>query len=210
MTPEEQRRQDTKFRVVRWTHDGPGGLSLTWVAPLSEEQKTGYAEWARGRIVFPVGPDTYLCHLHPQHWAAQLPTLDAVWKNDQRQGYQHLGGGSPGMASVTEAEWNALVEESRPLREREVAARIAARDQRQARVLSLRTAAVPKEAVAAYVRYQGNADRAWENEDESAWSFIRSYAEAIEEQGLAREVSGRKFLRELNLAARENAIVGEA
>lgn len=39
---------------------------------------------------------------------------------------------------------------------------------------------VPAEAVAAYRRYRGDAERAWEAEDERAWGLIRQYADAIE------------------------------
>jgi len=114
------------------------------------------------------------------------------------------------MASVTEDEWNTLIEESRPLRERESAARIAARDEQQKRRDAVRATVVPSEAVAAYNRYNGNADRAWEVEDESAWSLIRSYSEAIEDQGLALRAAGQKYVRELAASARESAVPGEA
>lgn len=45
---------------------------------------------------------------------------------------------------------------------------------------------VPAAAVAAYVRYAGDADDAWEDEDEAACMLIREYAAAIEAQGLGR------------------------
>ena len=74
---------------------------------------------------------------------------------------------------------------------------------------AVRTTAVPAEAIAAYVRYRGDPDRAWEDEDETAWSLIGQYAEAIEEQGLAKAAAGAKFSRELHQVAREDVIPGE-
>lgn len=42
---------------------------------------------------------------------------------------------------------------------------------------------IPAEARAAYDRHRGNAERAWKNEDESAWALINKYSEAIYAQG---------------------------
>lgn len=89
-----------------------------------------------------------------------------------------------------------------------------ARDERREaatarREAALRSMAVPAAALAAYARYEGDPDRAWDEEDEGSWSLIRSYAEAIEEQGLSPAVSGRKFARERAGMARESAVPGE-
>jgi hypothetical protein len=49
----------------------------------------------------------------------------------------------------------------------------------------LRAVAIPPDAVAAFRRYRGDAESAWENEDESAAAMIRHYGAAIEAQAIA-------------------------
>lgn len=49
----------------------------------------------------------------------------------------------------------------------------------------LRATIVPADALAAYRRYHGNSEKAWEESDESAWADIERYRDAIEVQGLA-------------------------
>lgn len=51
--------------------------------------------------------------------------------------------------------------------------------------VDLLSAKVPASAVVAYKRYQGDADAAWEDEDETACMLIREFGSAIEAQGLA-------------------------
>ena len=52
---------------------------------------------------------------------------------------------------------------------------------------------VPAEAVAAYRRYDGSPDKAWESEDELASMLTKKYALAIEMQNLCPEASSKKF-----------------
>lgn len=58
----------------------------------------------------------------------------------------------------------------------------AAAAQRQAKTAKLLAVEVPAAAKAAYERYQGDDDRAWEKSDETAWGLIRKYRDAIEAQ----------------------------
>lgn len=52
--------------------------------------------------------------------------------------------------------------------------------------VDLLAAEVPPAAVAAYARYEGDADAAWEDEDEEACMLIREFGPAIEAQGLGQ------------------------
>ena len=55
---------------------------------------------------------------------------------------------------------------------------------------------IPAAAIAAYNEYDGDADAAWEEEDETAWALIRKYERAIEAQhGIAKGKFG-KMLQE--------------
>jgi hypothetical protein len=49
----------------------------------------------------------------------------------------------------------------------------------------LKATVVPADALAAYRRYRGDDEKAWEQSDEGAWADIRKYRDAIELQGLA-------------------------
>ena len=71
-------------------------------------------------------------------------------------------------------------------RERDQAERDAARDRTNAaRRAELLAEVVPDDALDAYRRYGGSAERAWEREDETAYALIGRWDLAIEAQGLA-------------------------
>lgn len=194
---EEERRQRERIRVVRWGESNQ--IALTWVAPAGGRY--------RDDIAVPVGPDTILCVAHPCDWPSQLPTLGALW--DSSPHYAFLGGGSPGLAAITPEQEAALVAEAALMRARQGAAARERREGEARRLEVLRSEPVPADAVAAYQEYGGDADRAWNEENETAWSLVSRYAEAIEEQGLAVDVAGRKFARESQAAAREAHVPGE-
>lgn len=54
----------------------------------------------------------------------------------------------------------------------------------EARAIELATAEVPEAALKAYRRYNGDAERAWEDGDGSAWALIRKWTPYIERQRL--------------------------
>lgn len=56
---------------------------------------------------------------------------------------------------------------------------------------------VPAIAIAAYNTYKGNAERAWEAEDEQAYSLINQYRDAIEAQGMTHPQAVRDAAAEL-------------
>jgi hypothetical protein len=66
---------------------------------------------------------------------------------------------------------------------------------------------IPPEALAAYRKYHGDAEKAWENEDETAWAMIRKWTPYIETQygidpiKLQKEVS--EAVREANYGINE-------
>jgi len=68
---------------------------------------------------------------------------------------------------------------------------------------TLRSTPIPSSALAAYDRYDGNADRAWEAGDESACFAIKHWAPYIEAQAAAPAATSARVAEESREAARE-------
>lgn len=86
----------------------------------------------------------------------------------------------------------------------EQAARADCKTQAEASLLATK---VPADALAAYKRFGGDHEAAWEAEDEMAWALIQQYGPAIEAQELARPGPGllAKLLRSQELPIHEGA-----
>jgi hypothetical protein len=58
----------------------------------------------------------------------------------------------------------------------------AARPAKEAKEKELKETEIPAEAIKAYNHYHGSADKAWEDENETAWALIRKWTPYIEAQ----------------------------
>jgi hypothetical protein len=74
--------------------------------------------------------------------------------------------------------------------------------QEAAKIAEIKAVEIPAAAISAYNRYHGNAETAWENEDETAWALINKWSPYIEAQHGTDPV---KLQRELAEAARESS-----
>lgn len=63
---------------------------------------------------------------------------------------------------------------------------------------------VPESAIKDYIRYGGNAAKAWDTEDESAWASINKWSRFIEVQSLASDASVQKIVVKMQESARED------
>jgi hypothetical protein len=75
-----------------------------------------------------------------------------------------------------------------------------------ARERDLLTTPVPPAALAAYLEYNGDANRAWERGEETDWALINQWRYHIEAQELAPETSVRAVAREVGEALRREAV----
>jgi hypothetical protein len=64
----------------------------------------------------------------------------------------------------------------------------------------LKEALIPQRAIDAYNQYHGDADEAWEDENETAWAMIREWAPYIEAQ---HGINKTKLHKEISEASRE-------
>ena len=80
--------------------------------------------------------------------------------------------------ATAEAEQDEKYRAAKGIADDEKAKREAAETKRTA---ELKATVIPQEAVAAYRKYH-TADKAWENEDEGAWTLINTYQDALEAQ----------------------------
>ena len=71
---------------------------------------------------------------------------------------------------------------------------------KEAREKELKETEIPPEATRAYRHYHGNADKAWEDSNETAWALIEKWTPYIETQ---RGMDAVKLQREVTEAARE-------
>lgn len=94
---------------------------------------------------------------------------------------------------VTDDEVDTLRRETAERDAQDDLARGAAAEAEAARLARLKEVRVPDDAVAAFQRYKGNADRAWEQADERGCMLIRHYGEAIELQGIAFAEIGQEM-----------------
>jgi hypothetical protein len=86
---------------------------------------------------------------------------------------------------VSDADWEILVAETADQALEDKARETARAVVDAARLADLKAIEIPAQAVAAFRRFGGDFDAAWESEDETAASLIRRYGAAIEAQGIA-------------------------
>jgi len=83
----------------------------------------------------------------------------------------------------------------------------AARSAKEAREKELTETPIPQEAIDAYNRYHGDEDKAWEDENETAWALIREWSPYIEAQyGMDKQKLlwiAKKAVREQNYGINE-------
>lgn len=60
----------------------------------------------------------------------------------------------------------------------------------------LQNTVIPDDAISDYNRYHGNADKAWEAEDEGAWAMIEKWSPYIEAQNGMHPEKAKEFLNE--------------
>ena len=113
----------------------------------------------------------------------KCPSIDAITRG--RSHDAEFCGHENYLWILTDDEVDALRRETAELDAQDDLARGAAVEAEQARLARLKETRVPDDAIAAFRRHKGNADRAWEQDDERGCMLIRHYGEAIELQGIA-------------------------
>lgn len=68
------------------------------------------------------------------------------------------------------------------IREMQAAKAATAQAAKEVRQVELKTTIIPDEALSAYNHYHGDANKAWENEDETSWALIQKWTPYIETQ----------------------------
>lgn len=164
------RATQTVTRVLRHSPAWPDAYGLTEAYAANSPD---YAAWVRFSV-----PGTQEIPVH-----RDCPSLTAI-RNRGTSAGAFLGHTNT-LVFVSGADWDILVTETAEMdqrdRQRETSRAVTASE----RLAALRAIAVPPEALGAFRRYDGNDERAWEAEDETAWSLIRRFGDAIEAQGLA-------------------------
>lgn len=163
------RATGTVRRVLRHSPAWPDPYGLEEAYPTTDARD---AAWVRYGV-----PGVESIRVHPR-----CPSLRAVQARSPAWG-QFPGHGNI-LSLVSDADWDLLVAETTE-QDRLDAARTAQHAERDtAHLAGLRAVAVPAEAIAAFRRYSGCAEAAWEDADEDAASLIRRYGNAIEAQGI--------------------------
>jgi len=108
----------------------------------------------------------------------------------------------PGALGAFAEVWVASISRERleEIRAQQQADAEASRAKKEAREKELRETPIPQEALSAYRHYHGDADAAWENEDEAAWALIEKWTPYIEAQ---HGIDAQKLQHMLKEAARE-------
>lgn len=163
------RATGTVRRVLRHSPAWDDSYGLDEAYPTTDARD---ASWVRYGI-----PGVKNLTVHPR-----CPSLRAVQARSPAWG--QFAGHTNSLSLVSDADWDLLAAETAE-QDRLDALRTAQGAERDAAHLAgLRAVAIPAEAIAAFRRFGGDAEAAWENADEGAASLIRQYGDAIEAQGI--------------------------
>ena len=171
--------QDVR-RVLRHSPAWPDQYGLSEAYPADPASE--YASFVKFRL--PGCADVPVDPRCPS--LADIKTRSVVW------------GAYPGHENtlwlVSDADWEILVAETADQALEDKARETARAKADAAGLADLRAIEIPAQAVAAFRRFGGDFDAAWESEDETAASLIRSYGAAIEAQGIAfRRITTQKM-----------------
>jgi hypothetical protein len=144
---------------------------------MQESYEGGRSEWAGAIRYSLLGEPKFVVH-------RECPSLGAV--KDRSPVGGSYNGHENYLWLLSDADRDLLLAETATLDARDSARRAANEIAETDRLAALRAVVVPPEALAAFQRFQGDADAAWESGDhEGAAALIRRYGDAIEAQGLA-------------------------
>lgn len=102
------------------------------------------------------------------------------------------------MAAIAEAKTEDVEDQEIAQFEAKKAAKETAR---LAKVEEMKQVNIPLYAIEAYNQYDGSSEKAWEDEDETAWALIKKWAPYIEEQRGAHPEQIKELWNEVNREA---------
>jgi hypothetical protein len=115
------------------------------------------------------------------------PSLEAVCQRSEQVGAFPSHANT--LLAVSESDWDLLVAETAAMDAHDQRRHAAQDDAAEARRIALHSVDVPPDVLAAFRRFGGDQEAAWEAGDACASALIRLYGEAIEAQGLASEAA---------------------